>query len=42
VSGDLRSWQTLTTLTNLSGRVRILDPTASSAAPRFYRAVQVP
>jgi len=42
VSRDLRSWETLMTLTNVSGRVRILDPTATGAVQRFYRAVQAP
>jgi len=41
-SGDLRTWETLVTLTNVSGRVRFLDPAATSAAQRFYRAVRVP
>ena len=41
-SGDLRTWETLVTLTNVSGRVRVVDPAATSAAQRFYRAVQVP
>ncbi len=41
-SGDLRSWETLVTLTNVSGRVRVVDPAATSAAQRFYRAVRVP
>ena len=42
VSSDLRSWESLVTLTNVSGRVRVLDPTAKDAPQRFYRAVQVP
>ena len=42
VSRDLRSWETLVTLTNVSGRVRVLDPAAKGAAQRFYRTVQVP
>jgi hypothetical protein len=41
-SGDLRSWEALVTLTNVSGRVRVVDPSATSAAQRFYRAVRVP
>jgi hypothetical protein len=41
-SGDLRTWETLVTLTNVSGRVRVVDPAATSAAQRFYRAVRVP
>jgi hypothetical protein len=41
-SGDLRSWETLVTLTNVSGRVRVVDPAATSAAQRFYRAVRLP
>jgi hypothetical protein len=42
VSSDLAAWETLVTLTNVSGRVRFLDPAATSAAQRFYRAVRVP
>lgn len=42
VSSDLRSWESLVTLTNVSGRVRVLDPTAKDAPQRFYRAVRVP
>jgi hypothetical protein len=41
-SGDLRTWETLVTLTNVTGRVRVVDPAATSAAQRFYRAVRVP
>jgi hypothetical protein len=41
-SGDLRTWETLVTLTNVTGRARVLDPAATSAAQRFYRAVRVP
>jgi len=41
-SGDLRSWESLVTLTNVSGRVRFLDPAATGTAQRFYRAVRVP
>jgi hypothetical protein len=32
----------LVTLTNVSGRVRVLDPAATNAASRFYRAVRLP
>jgi len=42
VSSDLAAWETLVTLTNVSGRVRVVDPAATSAAQRFYRAVRVP
>ena len=36
-SGDLRSWETLVTLTNVSGRVRVVDPAALGVPHRFYR-----
>jgi len=39
VSADLQNWQTLMTLTNVTGRVRIFDPYATNATQRFYRAV---
>ena len=39
-SGDLRSWEALVTMTNVSGRVRVLDPAATNATQRFYRAVR--
>jgi hypothetical protein len=41
-SGDLRTWETLVTLTNVAGRVRVVDPAATRAPQRFYRAVRVP
>jgi PKD repeat protein len=40
VSSDLKAWETLVTLSNISGRVRILDPAATNVPHRFYRAVQ--
>jgi len=42
VSSDLAAWEALVTLTNVSGRVRVVAPAATSAAQRFYRAVRVP
>jgi hypothetical protein len=41
-SGDLRSWESLVTLSDVAGRVRVVDPAASGAALRFFRAVRVP
>jgi len=41
-SADLQSWESLVTLTNISGRVPFLDPTASGVGQRYYRAVLVP
>jgi len=35
VSSDLAAWETLVTLTNVSGRVRVVDAAATSAAQRF-------
>ena len=39
VSADLQNWETLITLTNVTGRVRIFDPGATNATQRLYRAV---
>jgi hypothetical protein len=40
VSKNLVTWKPWLTLTNASGRVRVLDTTASNATIKFYRAVK--
>jgi hypothetical protein len=38
-STNLAAWQSWVTLTNATGTVRVLDPSANAIAKKFYRAV---
>ena len=40
-SEDLQFWESLTTLSNVIGRVEFWDRSATGAVQRFYRAVQI-